>query len=291
MYRLWSIPTCYKRGMLTAICRNNVMDTPMTPFPKSRLRALVRVVLLVVITISLVIPAFILWCLTIERPRARIAQWFLVLLSRVMGLQVKITGTPTKDRPLMLVANHSSYLDIMVLGSLMPLSFTPKKEIRRWPVIGFLGVLADSVFIERRPADMQRVQSEMASRFASGKVLGLFPEGTTGDGFHVMPFKSGFLSLAEDYDLPIQPISICYQSVAGIPLSAATRDQVAWIGEATLVAHLWRLFQFPNVQVGVTFYAVERIANHENRKALAKSCENTIRNGLTKALEAAGVTG
>jgi len=267
------------------------MDMPMKPFPQSRVRALVRAVLVVVIMVSLVIPAFLLWCLTIERPRARIAQCIFILLSRAMGLQVTITGVPTKERPLMLVANHSSYLDIMVLGSLMPLSFTPKKEIRSWPVIGFLGVLADSVFIERRPADMQRVQSEMASRLASGKVLGLFPEGTTGDGFHVMPFKSGFLSLAEDYDLPVQPVSIAYISVGGIALSAATREQVSWVGDATLMAHLWQLLQFPNIQVGVAFYGVERMADHANRKALAKSCENTIRAGLTSALEAAGVIG
>jgi 1-acyl-sn-glycerol-3-phosphate acyltransferase len=267
------------------------MDATMTAFPRSRLRALVRVLLFVVITLVLVIPAFVLWCMTIERPRARIAQCFFILLSRAMGLQVAISGSPAKERPLMLVANHSSYLDIMVLGALMPLSFTPKKEIRSWPIIGFLCVLADSVFVERRAADMQRVQSEMANRLSSGKVLGLFPEGTTGDGFNVMPFKSGFFSLAENFDLPVQPISIAYQSVAGIPLSADTREQVSWVGDATLVAHLWQMFQFPNVQIGVTFYDVERIANHGDRKALAKSCENTIRAGLTKALEAAGVVG
>ncbi len=263
----------------------------MNSFPQSPLRAIVRAVIFVAIVLVLVVPAFLLWCMTIERPRARIAQCFYFLLGRVTGLQITLYGAPAKDRPLMLVANHSSYLDILVLGSLMPLSFTPKKEIRKWPVIGFLCVLADSVFIERRAADMQRVQSEMAARLAHGKVLALFPEGTTGDGFHVMPFKSGFLSLAETHDLPVQPISIAYKSVGGIPLSAATRDQVAWIGEATLVGHLCRLFQFPNVQIGVTFHEVQRIANYEDRKALAKYCEKTIREGLNQALEAAGVTG
>jgi lyso-ornithine lipid O-acyltransferase len=267
------------------------MDMTSTPFPRSRLRALVRVVLFIIITVVLFIPAFVLWCMTIERPRARLAQCFFILLSRAMGLQVSINGAPAKDRPLMLVANHSSYLDIMVLGALMPLSFTPKKEIRRWPVIGFLCVLADSVFVERRAADMQRVQAEMASRLSSGKVLGLFPEGTTGDGFNVMPFKSGFFSLAESFDLPVQPISIAYKSVGGIPLSAATREQVSWVGDATLVAHLWSMFQFPNVQIGVTFYDVQRIATHGNRKGLSKACENAIRSGLSKELEAAGVLG
>ncbi len=267
------------------------MDATLTPFPRSRLRAVVRVLLFVMITVTLVIPALMLWCLAIERPRARIAQCFFILLSRAMGLQVSITGTPAKDRPLMLVANHSSYLDIMVLGALMPLSFTPKKEIRSWPIIGFLCVLADSVFVERRAADMQRVQAEMASRLSSGKVLGLFPEGTTGDGFNVMPFKSGFFSLAENFDLPVQPISIAYKSVAGIPLSAATREQVSWVGDATLVAHLWSMFQFPNVQIGVTFYDVERIGTYGDRKGLSKACENTIRAGLSKELEAAGVLG
>ena len=190
----------------------------------------------------------------------------------------------------MLVANHSSYLDIFVLGSIVPLSFTPKREIRSWPVIGFLCVLADCVFLERKPADMQRAQAEMEEKLQMGKVITLFPEGTTGDGFNVMPFKSGFLSLSENHQLPVQPVVIAYTHIGDVPLSAATREQVAWIGEASFVTHFMRLLKFPCVRVTAKFYDIEEAHEHEDRKALTKACEETIRAGLKATLEANDVT-
>ncbi len=266
------------------------MDSAATPrLPTSSLRALVKCVLFVVVTALMFVPVLLLWCVAMERLRARVVCLFFSIIGRVSGVRITVAGAVVRDRPLMLVANHSSYLDIFVLGSLVPLSFTPKKEIRRWPIIGFLCVLADCIFIERRPADMQRVQAEIGARLATGKVVGLFPEGTTGDGFNVMPFKSGFLSLVEDHDLPVQPVSIAYTHIADVPLSAATRERVAWVGEATFVAHFWRLLKFPSVHVTATCYGVERIGNYEDRKALAKACETIIREGLKKTLEARGV--
>ena len=104
-----------------------------------------------------------------------------------------------------------------------------------------------------------------------------------------MPFKSGFLNLVEAHDLPLQPVVIAYTHIGDVALSAATRERVAWIGEASFVDHFWRLLKFPNVKVGVKFYEVERMASHDDRKALAKSCEQTIRAGLKTKLETAGV--
>lgn len=266
------------------------MNASAPALPTSSLRAVIKCVLLVAVTLVLFFPTLLLWGLEFEKLRGRLVQFFFKIIGRITGVRLTLEGAVAKDRPLMLVANHSSYLDIFVLGAVVPLSFTPKLEIRSWPIIGFLCVLADCVFIERRPADMQRAQAEMSARLNTGKVLGLFPEGTTGDGFNVMPFKSGFLSLVENHDLPLQPVSIAYTHIGDIPLNASIRDQVAWIGEASLVTHLWRLMKFPCVQVGVKFYDVERIATYEDRKELAKACENTIRTGLKAALEAARVT-
>lgn len=266
------------------------MNLPAHHFSTSSLRALVKCLLFVAVTAVMFVPVLLLWCVAMERLRSRLVCLFFTILARITGLRMVVEGQVVKDRPLMLVANHSSYLDIFVLGALVPLSFTPKKEIRRWPIIGFLCVLADCIFIERRPADMQRVQAEMGARLATGKVVGLFPEGTTGDGFNVMHFKSGFLSLVEDHNLPVQPVSIAYTHIADIPLNKQNRDRVAWIGEATLVAHLWRLLKFPCIKVVVKCYEVERIGSYDDRKALAKACENIIRDGLKQTLEENGVT-
>lgn len=267
------------------------MTLPQPTAPTtSTLRALVKCLCFLAITLVMFVPVLLLWGLNLERARARLVQLYFYLFGRVSGVRYTIEGEVSKLRPLMLVANHSSYLDIFVLGSIVPLSFTPKLEIRSWPIVGFFCVLADCIFIERRPADMQRAQAEMGARLNTGKVLALFPEGTTGDGFNVMPFKSGFLNLVEAHDLPLQPVSIAYTHIGDMPLSAANREQVAWIGEASFVTHFWRLLKFPSVRVHVTCYAVERIAHYEDRKALAKACETIIRGGLMTSLEARGVT-
>jgi 1-acyl-sn-glycerol-3-phosphate acyltransferase len=266
------------------------MTMPALSYTLTSLRAIIKCALFVAVTAVMFVPVLLLWCVAMERLRSRLVCLFFAILARITGLRMAIDGQVVKDRPLMLVANHSSYLDIFVLGSLVPLSFTPKKEIRSWPIIGFLCVLADCIFIERRPADMQRVQAEIGARLATGKVVGLFPEGTTGDGFNVMPFKSGFLSLVEDHDLPVQPVSIAYTHIGDVPLNGQNRDRVAWIGEATLVAHLWRLLRFPCIKVVVKCHGVERIGSYEDRKELAKACENIIRDGLKQTLEANGVT-
>lgn len=268
------------------------MNMPAENAPStSMLRASVRVLLFLALVLLMFLPVLGAWALTCDGARSRLVRLFYDLSRRICGVRLKIVGTASDIRPLMLVANHTSYLDIFVLGSILPISFTPKLEIRSWPVIGFFCVLADCVFIERKPTDIQRAQSEMAEKLKAGKALVLFPEGTTGDGFTVKPFKSGFLSLAEAQDLPLQSVSLAYTHIGTTPLSPATRELVAWIGEASLITHLVRLLSFRYIQVTATFYGVEHIANHADRKALAKTCETVITQGLHETLEAAGVVG
>jgi 1-acyl-sn-glycerol-3-phosphate acyltransferase len=276
--------------MPTGIYRNNMESPAPTTYTVSRLRAAIKCVLFVLVIAVMFVPVLLLWGFAMERVRARVVCVFYTIIGRISGVRMKVEGSMSKLRPLLLVANHTSYLDIFVLGTLVPISFTPKIEIRSWPIIGFFCVLADCVFIERRPNDMQRAQKEMSGRLSNGKVLGLFPEGTTGDGIHIMPFKSGFLSLVEDHDLPLQPVSIAYTHIGDVPLSAVNREKIAWIGEASFLDHFWRMLKMPSVEVLVTLYEVERIGNYEDRKALAKQCEKIIREGLQQRLEANGVT-
>ncbi len=267
------------------------MSTSQALPPRSNLRAALRLLAFILLPLVFFLPVLALWFLRFEGLRSRLVHLFYRCACVVCGVRLNVEGQVSNLRPLMLVANHSSYLDIFIFGALTRLSFTPKKEIRSWPIIGFFCVLADCVFIERKPADIQRAQAEMAARLQKGKVLVLFPEGTTGDGFEVKAFKSGFLSLAEAYDLPLQPVTLAYTHIGRQPLSAETREHVAWIGEATLVDHLFRLFSFPSITVTAHFHEVERIGEHGDRKALAVACKETIETGLKRLLEENGVTG
>jgi len=252
----------------------------------SSIRMVLRVLAIVLLVVVTFPPILAAWALKLEKQRAHMVLFFYRMMRIFSGVRLTVTGNISPLRPLMLVANHSSYLDILVLGSLKPLSFTPKLEIRSWPIIGFFCVLADCVFIERRPADMQRAQAEMEEKLQAGKILALFPEGTTGDGIHIKPFKSGFLNLVEAHDLPLQPVSIAYTHIADMPLSAKTRELVSWVGDASFAPHFLSLLRLPYVQVTVELYAVERAEDHDDRKALAKNCETTITQGLHATLKA-----
>jgi 1-acyl-sn-glycerol-3-phosphate acyltransferase len=194
-----------------------------------------------------------------------------------------VQGSLSQERPLLLVGNHLSYLDVFVLGSLAPLSFTPKKEVRRWPVIGFLCVMADCVFVERKPSEINQAKEQMERRLDKDKIVCLFPEGTTSDGRGVLPFKSGFFSLAEEYDMPVQPVTTRYTHIGDEPMVDARRADIAWVGEATFFGHVRGLLALPSITATITLHPLLMLKDFEDRKALAKAAEAMIRAEVTHA--------
>lgn len=246
----------------------------------NNLRAALSALTLVAWLILCLPIVFLCWLLRLERLRGRMAQLFYKGAGIICGLRVRVQGEIDPARPLMLISNHSSYLDVFIIGSLVPVSFTPKKEVRSWPVIGFLCVLGDCIFVERRPSEMQAAAAEMKKRLARGKVLCLFPEGTTSDGYHLKPFKSGFLSLAEIYRMPVQPASIVYTHIGREPVTDARREEIAWVGEATFFGHFWHFLSLPAVRVEVVLHPARHIHEFADRKALTQACEQTITVGV-----------
>lgn len=241
-----------------------------------QLRGIVRVLFFLCWVLITFLPVLLLWAARLERLRARTAQLFYRVSCAIVGLRFTVRGAVSSERPLLLISNHTSYLDVFVLGSLVPVSFTPKKEVRSWPVIGFLCVLADCIFVERRPSEMQAAAAAMKQRLARGKVLCIFPEGTTSDGYDVKPFKSGFLSLAEVLKLPVQPASMAYTHIGREVITPARRDEVAWVGDATFFGHFWHFLTLPSVRVEVTLHPVRHVDHYGDRKALTKACEVEI---------------
>ena len=250
----------------------------------SRLRAVWRALLLVVWVLIWFLPVLLMWLLRSQTIRRYLVHVFFRGVTHIIGFEIRTTGMPSPARPLLLVANHASYSDVFVLASLLPLSFTPKQEVRSWPVIGFFCVLADSVFVERKPSQLQEARDKMQARLDLGKALCIFPEGTTNDGIHIKPFKSGFFSLAEEEPLPVQPVTISYTAVAHQPIPHDAYDQVAWVGEATFFGHFLRLLGYPSVTVEVCFHAPKKLEDFEDRKALSGACQVVIQEHHTKVL-------
>src|SRR5206468_8064053 len=135
-------------------------------------------------------------------------------------------------------ANHISYTDITILGSLIPGSFIAKTEVAGWPFFGWLAKLQRSVFVDRRVHSTATQRDAISDRLAAGDALILFPEGTSGDGNRVLPFKSAlFGALERGKDLPpvtVQPVSLAYARLDGMPIGRLYRPFFAWYGSVEL---------------------------------------------------------
>lgn len=200
--------------------------------------------------------------------------------ARLSGLRMKIEGRLAKDRPLLLVTNHISYLDILLLGSIGRVSFTPKLEIAGWPIIGWLCKLADCAFIDRNPRRAKENLVGITKRLEENRVLILFPEGTTSDGKQVLPFRSSYFQLASkrfaDKPLSIQPAAIRYTHIQNLPIDSTLRHQIAWIGEMELLPHYLNLLRAGSVTVHLVFKSPVALENFNDRKALADHCQEMV---------------
>jgi 1-acyl-sn-glycerol-3-phosphate acyltransferase len=229
--------------------------------------------------------------------RSRMAERLPVFYHRhcckIFGFDLVCLGAVSQARPTLFVSNHSSYLDIPLLGSLLPASFVAKTEVAGWPGFGWLAKLQRTVFVDRRRGTTHRQRDDIQSRLEAGDNLILFPEGTSNDGNRVLPFRSALLSVAErhigDRTLIVQPVSVSYTALNGVPLGHGLRPMLAWYGDMTLGSHLWHFCRLGRVHVVIEFHPVTSIAAFSSRKELTRHCYELIANGVSRAL--AGQTG
>jgi len=210
-------------------------------------------------------------------------------MCRVLGLRVRVIGAPahrTADgRPVVYVSNHSSWLDVLVLGRTLEACFIAKGEVAGWPLIGQIAKLGRSVYVRRQRTSTARERDEMRLRLAGGDNLILFPEGTTSDGSRVMSFRSAFLSVAllpatPDGKPPIvQPVSVVYDRLAFLPTGRASRPLFAWYGDMDIATHFWRLAQHRGLRASVLLHAPLDPAAFPSRKALAQAIWITVADG------------
>ena len=204
---------------------------------------------------------------------------------RILGLRVRRIGQPTTARPVLFAANHVSYLDITVFGSLIPGSFIAKREVARWPLFGSLAKLQRSVFIDRQMRSTAAQRDSIAGRLATKDALILFPEGTSGDGNRVLPFKSALFSVADRADsLIVQPVSIAYTRLDGMPIGRVLRPLFAWYGAMAMAPHLWNVLGLGKVEIVVEFHRPTTLAECGSRKLLARYCQERVSAGLEAAL-------
>lgn len=170
------------------------------------------------------------------------------LLMWLCGVRVLSSGRPILDGPVLLVSNHVSWIDIFAMNSVRAVAFIAKSDIRRWPVIGALVAGAGTLFIERgQRRAVAAVSSAMQERFTQGEAVGLFPEGTTSEGFELLPFHAGLFEPLRTAGVPIQPVALRYLR-DGVHSSFAS-----FVGEETLVYNLWRVLGCRGLSVEIEY--------------------------------------
>ncbi len=202
------------------------------------------------------------------------------MLLRIIGVRYTVKGAPSTRRPLLLVSNHSSYIDILILGAELPVRFTPKTEIGGWPGIGWICRLTQCVFIDRRASKTAENRAKLHAELAKGEIISLFPEGTTNDGKRVLPFRSSYFSLAEEEfggrKLAVQPACVRYTHVTGIPIDSFQMPLIAWYGDMELVPHIGQLLKLGPIKAELIYGEAVDMSAFKDRKALAAHCEQVV---------------
>jgi len=220
-------------------------------------------------------------------------------LTRLFGVNVKIVGTPVQGEGVLMVANHTSYLDIIVLGGVADVSFVAKSEVNSWPFFGLMARLHETVFVERqRRSQAGAARDQLRERLLQGDALVLFPEGTSNDGNRVLPFKSALMGAVESQlgtdaggkvrYVPVQPVSVSYVGFQGMPMGRENRPLFAWYGDMELVPHLWEGVTSGPVDVVVEFHPPMTVDAVGGRKILAARAEALVRDGQARALAGRG---
>ena len=201
----------------------------------------------------------------------QIQKWARTMLKR-LDVELKVVGAPAPAGPLLLVANHISWVDILALHAVCPCRFVAKADVERWPLVGTLVTGGGTLYVKRESRrDAMRVVHRMAEALKGGDILAVFPEGTTGDGNSVLPFHSGLIQAAISADAPVQPVALqIINGGSGRPSRAAS-----YMGDESLAGSVWRTLRARELCAVVTFGPLQRAAGRD-RRTWAKDLQNEI---------------
>jgi 1-acyl-sn-glycerol-3-phosphate acyltransferase len=202
---------------------------------------------------------------------ATVAQWSRDML-RIMGVQLEVRGQAPHTGPCLVVANHISWLDILVINAAQPVRFVSKADVLRWPLLGALVAGAGTLFIERESRrDALRMVQLMAERLQAGDRVAVFPEGTTGDGRGLLPFHPNLLQSAIAADAPIVPVALRYVKAN----SQERHDAPVFVGKTTLLASIWTTLRAREL-TAVVHYTEAQIANGRDRRDWAQDLHSRL---------------
>lgn len=206
---------------------------------------------------------------------------------RIFGIKIKTFGKISINSPILLISNHASYLDIIILGSLFKTSFIAKKEISKWPLLGILAKLQNTIFIDRRVSSLKNQENQIIKHLNEKKNLVIFPEGTSSDGNRVLPFKSSLFNIFEknlNSKILVQTITIVYKKINGIPMNRIERKNITWHSNMDLIPNIFNVLKKLSIEVEVIFNDEFLPSKEYDRKKLALHCWEKINYNLINSL-------
>jgi 1-acyl-sn-glycerol-3-phosphate acyltransferase len=202
---------------------------------------------------------------------ARIQAWALKMLT-LLGVRLELRGQPPVAGPVLLVANHISWLDILVMHAARHCRFVSKADVRRWPLIGTLANGAGTLYIERESRrDAMRVVRRMSDSLKRGEIVAVFPEGTTSDGVTLLAFHGNLIQAAISAESPVQPVALSFLETS----TRATSLAPCYVGDDTLVASIWRTLAARSI-TAVVHYGEPQTARGRDRRAWARELRSAV---------------
>lgn len=218
-------------------------------------------------------------------------------INRMMNITLTIKGQPTPGQQALIAANHLSYLDPTILGSVFRGQFIGKREVGSWPILGFLVKQFDPILIRRTKGDNTHSHFKVTQALNAGKSIIFFPEATTSNGQAVLKFKAGMFRvlfnqavdrnnqpLTVTTDVKIQPVAIRLTSVNG---QDATKDQTlrdifAWHDDTPMLRHMWRCAtQAHSMAIEMTILPILDPANFKTPEDLANAAHKAVSQVIT----------
>jgi lyso-ornithine lipid O-acyltransferase len=212
------------------------------------------------------------------------------VLCALLRIRVRVNGAPMHDHAVLYVSNHVSWADIVVIGSLAPVAFVAKREVASWPLVGITAKMQRTVFVDRtRRHQAAGAVADIVKRLKDGLSVVLFAEGTSSDGNRVLPFRSALLGAVEEAsahagNILIQPMSISYTGLHGIPMGRQHRPLVAWYGDLDFLPHIKAFIEQGAVDAVVSYGEAVPADAEIDRKAMTRRLESSVRSMLASAL-------
>lgn len=253
----------------------------------SHLRSAIKFILFLLCTILCLITSIFTYNFWREGHEKLIKLYLLTVL-KIFNVKVEEDKSEKlPDDAVLYVSNHTSYLDVIVLGSRISVRFTPKIEVSRWPIMNILVNLSLPVYIDRNIQKSLEQKQTIREIIDNGDSIMIFPEATTNDGTKVLPFKSSLFSVAEpdenkQQNVKVQPISIVYTHIDGEPATDDNIDKISWYGDMKFLPHFWSLLGAKGATVKIIYHPGVTYEDFGNRKELSKHCENIITAGINE---------